>query len=265
MALQSPISIGFVGPSATWGQYNNIIFAVQQALAKMQTGTLVRIEACTNAGDLSPVGFVDVTPLVNQIDGSIPANPTPHVTIYGLPYLRMQGGTNAVILDPQPGDIGVAVFASRDISKVKSTKAQANPGSYRQYDFADGMYLGGMLNAVPVQYVRFGTDGITIVSPTAITLTAPNVVVNAVLTVNGDTELDGALTQAGGDVSLTAPASVTVTAPEISLDGALASTGGDATMSGELTTTGDVIAAGISLKTHTHTSETPGTPTSPPL
>jgi phage baseplate assembly protein gpV len=259
LSAADQVALGALTAFTTWGRYNNIIFAVQQALAKMQTGTLVRIEACTNAGDLSPVGFVDVTPLVNQIDGSVPANPTQHVTIYGLPYLRMQGGTNAVILDPQPGDIGVAVFASRDISKVKSTKAQANPGSYRQYDFSDGMYLGGMLNAVPVQYVRFGTDGITIVSPTAITLTAPTI------TLGGAVTVEGALTQSGGDVSITAPDTITLAAPEINLDGALASTGGDATMSGELTTTGDVIAGGKSLKTHVHTSEAVGTQTSPPL
>lgn len=255
----SGLSLGSLTPWSTWGEYNKIAFAVQQALSKMQTGTLVRIEACTNDGDLSPVGFVDVTPLVNQIDGSQPANPTPHVTIYGLPYLRMQGGSNAVILDPQPGDIGVAVFASRDISKVKSTKAQANPGSYRQYDFADGMYLGGMLNAAPTQYIRFGSDGVTIVSPTAITLQAPTI------TLDGAVTIDGALTQDGGDVSLTAPVEVTITAPTINLDGALASTGGNATMSGNLVSSGDVIASGKSLKTHIHTSETPGTPTSPPL
>lgn len=240
MASSQSISLGSLTPWSTWGEYNRIIFAVQQAISKMQTGTLVHIEACTNAGDLSPVGFVDVTPLVNQIDGSVPANPTPHVTIYGLPYLRMQGGTSAVILDPQKGDIGVAVFASRDISKVKSTKAQANPGSYRQYDFADGMYLGGMLNGIPSQYVRFGSDGISIVAPNTITLTAPNIVMNAAV-------------------------ALSVVAPTISLDGALATTGGNATMSGSIAVTGDVTGGGISLKTHTHTSEAPGTPTSPPL
>jgi hypothetical protein len=156
------IPLGALTPNSTWGEYNNIIFAVQQAISKLQTATLVRIETCTNDGDLSPVGLVDVTPLVNQIDGS--GNPTPHVTVYGLPYLRMQGGTSAIIIDPKPGDIGVAVFASRDVSKVKSTKAQANPGSFRSYDFADGLYLGGMLNAAPTQYIRFGNDGITIVA-----------------------------------------------------------------------------------------------------
>ena len=177
--------------------------------------------ACTNEGDLSPVGFVDIMPLVNQIDGK--GNPTPHVTIYNIPYLRLQGGTNALILDPQVGDIGIAVFASRDISKIKSTKAQANPGSGRSYDFADGLYLGGVLNAVPQQYVRFSSSGIEIVSPTKITLTAP------------DIEINGPLAQHGGNV----------------------------TIDDDLT-----VGTGIALVDfleHTHTSESPGSPTSAPL
>lgn len=166
----SPLLSGQLNPWSTWGDYNNIAFAIQQALNKLQTATLVRIEACTNDGDLSPFGFVDVTPLVNQIDGSTPPNSTPHITIFGLPYLRLQGGASGIIIDPQPGDIGVALFASRDISKVKSTQAQANPGSLRSYDFADGMYLGGMLNAAPSQYIQFNSDGITILSPENIIL-----------------------------------------------------------------------------------------------
>ena len=46
----------------------------------MQTATLVRVESCTNAGGVSPVGFVDVTPLVNQLTAR--DSPTPHVTIH---------------------------------------------------------------------------------------------------------------------------------------------------------------------------------------
>lgn len=164
-------------PNSTWGEFNNMSFLVQQALAKMQTATLVRIESCTNNGELSPVGFVDVTPLVNQLDGN--GNPTPHVTIYNIPYFRLQGGANAIIIDPVPGDIGVCVFASRDISKVKSTKKQANPGSYRQYSFSDGMYLGGMLNGIPTQYVQFNAAGIRIHSPTTVVLEAPSVEIHA--------------------------------------------------------------------------------------
>lgn len=165
------IPAGFVQPSTMWGVYNQLQFVVQQAIAKMQTATIVKVINCSNDGGVSPVGTVDAQILVNQINGQ--GVPTPHVTMYGLPYLRMQGGANAVILDPQPGDLGIAVFASRDISTVVSTKAQANPGSYRQYDFSDGMYLGGLLNAAPSQYIQFTASGIAVVSPSAITVTAP--------------------------------------------------------------------------------------------
>lgn len=153
---------GALKPSSTWGDYNNIIFVIRQAMVKLQTATLVRVESCTNNGGVSPVGYVDVTPLVNQVDGA--GNPTPHATIFGLPYLRIQGGANAIIIDPKPGDIGMAAFASRDISKVKATKQQANPGSLRTYDYADGMYLGGMLNGTPTQYIRFTDTGIELVA-----------------------------------------------------------------------------------------------------
>ena len=84
-------------------------------------GTLVQVVAVTNDGGVEPVGFVDVHPMVAQVDGK--GQPTPHGVIYGLPYIRVQGGSNAVILDPQVGDIGLAVFCAQDISKVKATKA----------------------------------------------------------------------------------------------------------------------------------------------
>ena len=231
--------------SSTWGEFNNVAFMVQQALSKMQTATLVRVESCTNAGALSPVGLVDVTPMVNQLDGQ--GNPTPHVTIHNVPYLRMQGGANGIIMDPQKGDIGVCVFASRDISRIKATKKQGNPGSFRQYSFSDGMYLGGMLNGTPTQYIQFSTAGIRIHSPTRVKIDAPDVLIEAqtveinasasttvttpTFTVNGNTVVNGNTTMAGG----------------------VAQTGGGAaTFSGSMTVTGDVTAQGTSLHNHVH-------------
>lgn len=164
---------GMLQPSTLWGVHNNLAFIIQQALSKVQTATVVKVIACSNDGGVSPVGTVDVQILVNQISGQKVA--TPHVTMYGLPYLRIQGGANAVILDPQPGDIGIAVFASRDITTVKSTKAQANPNTFRMHDFADGMYLGGLLNGAPVQYLQFGSSGISIVSPVELAGNAPSI------------------------------------------------------------------------------------------
>lgn len=176
--MNSPsLSNGFQTPNVNWGEYNKIVFAVTQALGKMQTNTLVKIVKCTNVGDLLPVGFVDVIPMVHQIDGD--GNPTPHATIFNIPYLRIQGGANAIIIDPQEGDIGICCFASRDISKVKNTKKAGAPGSLRQFNFSDGMYLGGMLNGTPEQYIQFLSSGVKVVSPTKITCQAPVVEVLA--------------------------------------------------------------------------------------
>lgn len=170
----NPKTLGFYGKrghASGIGEFNKISFLVRQILNVANIATMVKVVACTNDGDLSPVGYVDVLPLVNQLDGE--NKPVPHTTVYGLPYLRVQGGRNAVIIDPEPGDIGIAVFSDRDISAVKTAKAQANPGSFRRNDMSDGMYIGGVLNDVPTQYMMFSASGIKVLSPTKITLEAP--------------------------------------------------------------------------------------------
>ena len=171
---------GYTGqqlPGDTLGEFNATRAIAQAMIARINTCTLVQIVSVTNAGELSPVGFVDVSPLVNQLDGA--AKSTPHGIVHSLPYFRLQGGANAVILDPQVGDIGIAVFADRDISAVSSAKAAANPGSGRRFDMSDGLYLGGVLNGVPSQYVQFNATGVTVRSPSKITLSAPLVEVAA--------------------------------------------------------------------------------------
>jgi len=246
------IPSGQLQPEDSWGEYNRTTFVIRQLLNRIQTVTLVRVDAVTNAGGVSPVGFVDVTPLVNQIDSD--GHPVPHATIYGIPYSRLQGGANAVIIDPAIGDIGICGFASRDISHVKATQAQANPGSFRTFDYADGLYIGGALNGTPTQYVQFSTAGITLHSPTAIVLSAPDVSISA------------------STVEIAATTSTTVTTPTFSVNGATVlngtlnqTGGGTASISGSMSVAGDVHANGTSLHTHTHTSTTPGTPTSAPL
>jgi len=149
----------------------------------MATTTVVKVVSVSNSGGVSPVGTVNVQPLVNQINGI--GDGTPHGIVYGLPYFRLQGGADAIILDPKAGDIGIAVFCSRDISGVKSTKKISNPGSYRKFDWADGLYIGGVLNGTPSQYVRFASDGIYIVSPSKVTVTSPTVEMSGNLRVTG--------------------------------------------------------------------------------
>ena len=180
---------GLEDVNSSRGQFNAITFLVRQILNRVSTATLVQITSVTNSGGISPVGFVDVQPLVNQLDGY--GNAIPHGVLHHLPYMRLQGGANAVIIDPQVGDIGIAIFADRDISSVSANKAQSNPGSFRQFDMADGMYIGGLLNGTPTQYVAFASGGITITSPNQITLTAPAVQINGTVTVTGDLTAQG--------------------------------------------------------------------------
>lgn len=176
------------GPNDAASEYNAMVFIINSVLAGMQTASLVKVLACTNDGGVSAVGTVDVQVLTNlQTANGVAIE---HPTIYGVPYFRIQGGVNAVIIDPKPGDTGAAVFCSRDISSVVAAKAQANPGSARRFDWSDGLYFGGMLNGVPTQYVQFTDEGITVVSPMKVTVQSPNNLVDGPLEVTGDATFD---------------------------------------------------------------------------
>lgn len=163
--------------------YKNLDFVIRAIIAGKAFVNMVVVRAVSNSGGVAPVGTVAVQIMVNQVDGL--ENQLSHGTIYNIPYMRLQGGTNAVIIDPQVGDIGMAAFCDRDISVVKSTKKVGGPGSWRQNDKADGLYVGGFLNGTPTQYVRFSAAGIDITSPTAISITAPNVVIDANVSISG--------------------------------------------------------------------------------
>ena len=155
---------GFQTPESIGDDYNAHAFLIQSLLNRAATATLVQVKAVTNAGGIAPVGYVDVQPMVAQVDGV--GNAVPHGGVHNLPYFRIQGGASAIILDPQVGDIGVAVFCDHDISAVKASKAPATPGSWRRFDMADGVYIGGVLNGTPTQYIAFTSSGISIAAPT---------------------------------------------------------------------------------------------------
>jgi len=134
-------------------EFNALSFVIQQALAKINVATLVKVIAVYGGGT-AVVGTVDVLPLVQQVagDGTV----VPHTTIYGVPYMRVQGGANAVIIDPVVGDIGFCVFADRDINSAQDTCAPAPPSSERRFDMSDGLYIGGWCgNLAPSQYMQF--------------------------------------------------------------------------------------------------------------
>jgi phage baseplate assembly protein gpV len=226
---------------------NQLRFFIEQTVRDiLSTASLVRVDSTTGGG-VAPAGTVSGTPLVAQTDawGNIlPMSPIPR-----MPFFRYQAGKAAFIVDPVPGDQGVAVFCKGDSSNVGvGTQEPVRPASFRLFDQADGMFFGGTQNQTPTVWIEIKQDEtITIHAPAGCTIeTDENVTVNA-----------------GKAVNVTAGESVSITAPEISLNGALATRGqsGGATtarLTGSMTVSQDVTASGISLDSHIHSGVQPG-------
>lgn len=227
-------------PYDTAHPLNAISFIIRQMMARMDTMKLVQVVAVTGGGGaIAAAGTVDVQLLVNQVDGNF--NATPHGVVHGIPWWRLQGGPNAIIADPQVNDIGYVVVSDRDISSVKANKAQANPGSRRKHDVADGVYVGGCLNGAPTQYVAFTSSGIKIVdlNGNMISLSSSGI------TITGNVTVTGTLT---ADKLETGEAGLAVTG-NISATGTI--------------TAGQGGADQVGLQTHEHPTAAAGAPSPP--
>lgn len=155
---------GWQTPSTASSGKNVTQFQIEQALARVNTASLVSVKKVTTQGQVGPVGFVNVVPMVQLQDGQ--GNNTPHGNVHNLPFFRLQGGSDkAIIMDPKAGDIGLAIFASRDISAVKKNKKTSPAGSFRRFDMADGLYLGSFLANKPTSYIQFADNGDILISP----------------------------------------------------------------------------------------------------
>lgn len=181
MSQNNSDPVGTTSLEADLSPYNAQSYIINQFLLRTRTATLVQVESVTNDGGVSEVGYVDVRVLIQRMDSF--GNINDARTVYNVPYLRLQGGSSAIILDPQVGDIGLACISDRDISSVKASKAPAAPGSGRHHNLADAIYIGGILNGVPTQYVQFDTEGIVLVSPTKVTIQAPTIAMVGAVTV----------------------------------------------------------------------------------
>ena len=169
---------GVANYAAGNSQYNALSFMIQQAIRE-QVNTCV---ICKVVGVSS--GYVDVLPMVTQVSGKGEA--IPPTTLYKLPYMRYHAGVAAVILDPVPGDIGLAVFAGKDCSNVKvGTSDPVPPASFRDNSMANGFYIGGFLNQAPSVSIELTQGG-------AVNITAPGGVnISGSVTASGDMVASG--------------------------------------------------------------------------
>ena len=178
-------------PNTAGSEYNSLQFLVQQAIrGQVHTAIPVKVQAVNGL-------FVDVLPLVSNVDGYGEAvEPT---TIYHLPVFRYHAGVAAFIVDPVPGDIGLAVFAQSDSSNVQEgTSTPQQPGSFRRFSQSDGFYFGGFHKSAPSVFIEVKQDStIKIVAPTSVTVTSPQVDFSGNVSMSGSVSVTGDATIGG--------------------------------------------------------------------
>ena len=163
------------------------MYIINNLIANIHTMMPVKILSVTVPADiLAPIGRCEVLPLVQQIDGS--NNVYPLGKIINVPYLRVQGGSNAIVIDPQVGDVGLCGFCERDISIVKRTGELSAPDTRRKYNINSAVYMFTMMSGTPTQYIHFKSSGSDIKSTGNVNINGLNILPDGTLiTKDGDT------------------------------------------------------------------------------
>lgn len=159
---------------------NALEFIVAQIIkGEVHTADVVRVVAVDAGGPNAPAGYVDVLPLVCQTDAE--NNTLQPTNLYKLPYSRLQGGIAALVIDPLPGDIGLAVYTKRDSANVRQEQENpVQPGSFRLFDQANGFYIGGFLNQKPEIWLELTQDKVaTLHAPEKVIVNTKEVTINA--------------------------------------------------------------------------------------
>ena len=156
----------------------------------------------------APNLVVDVLPLVTRTDPS--GDMIDNSPIYNAPVWRLQRGNSAVIMDPVAGDIGLIAICDRDNSIARANRKQSVPGSKRTHSKSDAIYLGGVLNMQPTQFIEFADGAINITTPNLVNITCSKAnvvapdgmeVTTSLLKVNGPIQATGDITDNSGTQS----------------------------------------------------------------
>jgi hypothetical protein len=115
-----PDNDGYFGrqqPEDASSEYNALAFVVRSIIGQHNFVALVKVINVTAPGGLALAGTVDVQPLVNQLDGR--GNAIAHGVVNDLPYVRAQGGLNAIIMDPKSGTSALLCSATATARRHK--------------------------------------------------------------------------------------------------------------------------------------------------
>ena len=260
---------------------NAAFFMIEQNIRNLvNTAEITRIEEAEQTGSDGPAGYASATPLVCVLDGYNEIIPS--VAIPKMPYFRPQAGKAAIIMDPQPGDKALAVFAKHDSSNVVSGKnATVQPGSFRIYDMADGFLLNGFLGETPEIWLRLdpvsgdislstksadvdiscresgdieirtGSGNVNVIATDKIRIAAPDIVLDGNVRVTGNHSVEGRSHGRNGGPAVFSTGIVNES-------GGIANSGGITNAGGVSNSGGAVSSNGVTLETHTHTGVLPG-------
>lgn len=238
-----------VRPMSYGSELNAQEFFIRSIVKRMiSTAIPVRVDAVeSRAGEGSGALYVDVTPLICQTDAD--GNSIDPVSIPHLPYFRLQHGSAAVICDPKVGDIGLAIFAQQDVSRLTGQTNPVAPGTFRCFDMSDGFYIGGFWGQKPTTFIHIEDSGhVTITAPEAVVVNTTTATVNA----SGSTKIDSPSVTITGDTTI--EKTLSVRGLITGTGGMTVSGGSGASVTGNMSVSGgDVTADGVGLKSHTHT------------
>ena len=215
------------------GAYNALDFAMEQKLRNGLTTSFVgRVDACSGKGSEAGSGTVSATQLTAQADASGKSLPMPSMS--KLPYVRVQGGIAALIIDPVPGDIALFSSCKQDISRIKQgTDAPVPAGSYRQFSQSDSVMVGAIHTQKPEVWIEIKQDK-------TIVIHAP----------------EGCNIETDSEAEIKASQAVKVTAPKVEITGQVI-------INGPLPVSGDMSAGGKSYLSHPHKGDSGGTTSAP--
>lgn len=236
---------------------NAVSFLTEQTIRRMvNTADIVRIDSADQPGSEGPTGRAAATPLVRMIDGrncTLPQNRIERMRVF-----RPQAGKAAIIMDPQPGDKALAVFAKHDSTNVRTGEnTEVHPGSFRNFDQADGFLLNGFQGETPEIWLKL--DPVS--GDISLSTKSANIDISCresgditVKTGSGNVTIQAG-NDASGTITLDGKVVVTRTLEVLNRHGEKASafTGGFCNEGGTVTSNGVV------LETHTHPGIVRGT------
>ena len=230
---------GIQGVYAETSDYNAVQTQIETSIQKIETSFLAKVDSCQTSGT-GGATTVSATPCIQMVDGNGNGYQSPSYP--ALKHYRIQAGIAAIVLNPVPGDIGIFSCTKRDSSNVSvNSNSQQVPASMRSFNPSDAVMVGTVSTKEPTTWIELTQDntiiihapaGVTIESDTSVIIKAPQVTIEAdETTVKGHMTIEGGLNVSGGS---------------------------GAAVDSSLTTTGDVVADGISLDSHTHSGVQPG-------